>query len=277
MGNSAFATGSYSNASGDVSSAFGYQTTANGANSWAAGKQSRASGYLSTTFGWATVARGHGCFAIGNFNDSISTAIPNDTAAMNPMFIVGNGKSNIQRSNAMVVLFNGNAGLGVNNPSSKLEIRNGTLGFSCASKKFELSYDSANNYFYIDEYGFGKRLAIKNGNVGICTTNPVATLDVNGSAKIGNKGTVINNVQTGEFTAGSGGATGVNSYTINFPVAYTTIPKVNVTVKNGNNSDMFLTTVKTVSTSQIIVNVYRIDILGGSWGTGVYIDWMAWE
>jgi hypothetical protein len=89
--------------------------------------------------------------------------------------------------NRMTVSNSGNVGINIINPSSKLEIR-GALGFSSVSKRWEMSYDSTNGYFYIDEYGSGRRLYIKNGgNVGINTSNPQATLDVNGDVNIQNK------------------------------------------------------------------------------------------
>ncbi len=81
----------------------------------------------------------------------------------------------------------GNVGINLNNPGSKLEIR-GALGFSSTTKKWEMNYDSTAGYFYIDEFGAGRRFYIKNGgNVGINTNNPQTTLDVNGDINIENK------------------------------------------------------------------------------------------
>ncbi len=87
----------------------------------------------------------------------------------------------------MIVANNGNVGINVINPSSKLEVR-GALGFSSTTKKWEMSYDSTNQYFYIDEFGASRRLYIKNGgNVGINQANPQTTLDVNGDVNIQNR------------------------------------------------------------------------------------------
>ncbi len=81
----------------------------------------------------------------------------------------------------------GNVGINLTNPGSKLEIR-GALGFSSTTKKWEMNYDSTAGYFYIDEFGAGRRFYIKNGgNVGINTNNPQTTLDVNGDLNIENK------------------------------------------------------------------------------------------
>jgi|GEM_PF-3012733 len=56
-----------------------------------------------------------------------------------------------------------------------VEISNGNLRISNAAdnKSYDLAYDAGGDYFYIDEYGAGRRLAIKNGgNVGIGNLNP---------------------------------------------------------------------------------------------------------
>lgn len=67
----------------------------------------------------------------------------------------------------MIVTNNGNIGINVINPSSKLEVR-GALGFSSTTKRWEMNYDSTNQYFYIDEFGAGRRFYIRNGgNTGI--------------------------------------------------------------------------------------------------------------
>jgi hypothetical protein len=114
-----------------------------------------------------------------------------------------------QSQHRMTISNNGNVGIGLINPSSKLEIR-GALGFSSTTKRWEMSFDSTGNYFYIDEYGAGRRLFIANGgNVGIGTATPAAKLDVNGDLNVetrillnnspGNAGQVI-------MSAGSGNA-----------------------------------------------------------------------
>ncbi len=41
--------------------------------------------------------------------------------------------------------------------------------------------------------------------------------------------------------------------------------------------DLFAVSVRTISTTQFAVNVYRIDNGGGSWGQWIKIDWFAWE
>lgn len=108
--------------------------------------------------------------------------------------------------NRMTVSNSGNVGINIINPSSKLEIR-GALGFSSVSKRWEMSYDSTNGYFYMDEYGSARRFYIKDGgNVGIGVANPLTKLDVAGSIKIGNS----NVTEPGSIRYNSGKFEGYN-------------------------------------------------------------------
>lgn len=113
----------------------------------------------------------------------------------------------------MTITNGGNIGIGLTNPSAKLELR-GALGFSSTTKRWEMNYDSTAGYFYIDEFGSGRRLAIKNGgNVGINTTNPQKTLDVNGDVNIQNKIFLNNSTGNNGQVLTSGGPSGSPSWT----------------------------------------------------------------
>lgn len=90
--------------------------------------------------------------------------------------------NNFQR---MTITNGGNVGINMTNPGSKLEIR-GALGFSSTTKKWEMNYDSTAGYFYIDEFGIGRRFFIKDGgNIGIGQSNP--TVPLNFASTLGNK------------------------------------------------------------------------------------------
>ncbi|MGE0480019.1 MAG: hypothetical protein AB7Q17_06050 [Phycisphaerae bacterium] len=69
----------------------------------------------------------------------------------------------------------GNVGIGTGNPATKLHIQDGRvrIGNTIDNKNWEFAYDDVANYFYIDEFGAGRRFVIENGgHVGIGTTDP---------------------------------------------------------------------------------------------------------
>jgi hypothetical protein len=140
IGDYSTAMGLYSDANGDYSTAMGYSTNAIGDYSTAMGLYSDAKGNSSTAMGFNTtanggastvmgnytIANGYSSLAIGMFNDSLITAqtLINTTT---PLFIIGNGNSTIDRSNALVVLKNGNVAIGDNgSPVNRLHITGGT-------------------------------------------------------------------------------------------------------------------------------------------------------
>ncbi|RLD19240.1 MAG: hypothetical protein DRI69_08775 [Bacteroidetes bacterium] len=119
---STFASGFQSIASGNFSTAMGRTTTASGYGSSALGVASKALGHSSTamsfhtkavgssatSFGLITQANGYASLVMGLYNDTI-VAPQYVPGPLNPLFIIGNGTSEIARSNAMVVRQDGAA------------------------------------------------------------------------------------------------------------------------------------------------------------------------
>ncbi len=99
------ALGSNNDATGFGATAIGVSNKARNTNSFAAGYGSEATGYYSTAFGNNTFARAYGSFVIGQYNlisgDS-STWVNTD-----PLFVVGNGLNDSNRSNALTISKNG--------------------------------------------------------------------------------------------------------------------------------------------------------------------------
>jgi 6-phosphogluconolactonase (cycloisomerase 2 family) len=96
-----------------------------------------------------------------------------------------------------------------------------------------------------------------------------------GGLKVGITGTTLSLVQSGEATLG-GGSAGVNVYTIVFTSTFSAAPNVLVTLHGENYNDVFAVTTRNITTSQFQVNVYRVDVPGGSWLQNLKLDWIAW-
>ncbi|MCX7551854.1 tail fiber domain-containing protein [Xanthomarina sp. F2636L] len=128
MGRSTVASGRFSTAmgleseaSGDYSTAMGNNTTASRSNSTAMGYNTTASGYYSTAMGYNTTASGSYSIAMGNNTtayDNSSTAVgkynrysDSFPISLKRLFMVGNGTSDSDRTNAFTVYENGNASL----------------------------------------------------------------------------------------------------------------------------------------------------------------------
>lgn len=105
-GADALAVGSSAQATGQNAAAVGWNTTASGENSVAVGDH--------------VTAQGFGQFIAGAYNiPQGNRSISNDTDAL---FVVGNGRDEMHRSNAVTVLRNGNIGIGTASPSAKLDV-----------------------------------------------------------------------------------------------------------------------------------------------------------
>lgn len=143
MGLESFSTGDISLAigegvvsSGYLSSAFGEYTEASGDASVSMGTNSVASGYTSFSIGINSIASGGSSFSSGNSNTSKSfsetamglynsdyTPISIDGwQATDRLFVIGNGQSDGNRSDALVILKNGNTGFGTSTPDTTLHL-----------------------------------------------------------------------------------------------------------------------------------------------------------
>ena len=107
-GDYSFAAGQYTTAQGDYSFAAGYKSEANGPSSVAMGSLANASGGISTALGSNTITNAFASTVIGYNNLPITGTVENSPIAGSPVFIIGNGTDNITgRSNAYVLYNDG--------------------------------------------------------------------------------------------------------------------------------------------------------------------------
>ncbi len=219
-GHSSFATGLSSHAIGNYSTAMGDHAISKGHNSTSIGTHANSSGDYSTAFGLATGARGRYSTAmgvntvalsgfetaIGRFNTIYTPADSTGWSASDRLFVIGNGTSESNRSDAFTVFKNGNIrtqGSIISEALNGFRIRGesyGTIMRSSTSSFWILATDEGNpdggfnslRPFRVElntgdvRIGNNTLNVEHGGNVGIGTTNPTDKLHVNGTARIGN-------------------------------------------------------------------------------------------
>ena len=115
----AIAIGWNSDARGQASIALG-PSDAYGYNSFSTGWVTEARGNYSSTFGYQTNSYSYASMALGRFN-----VISGDSASWrsgDPIFMIGDGTSNSNRSNSFMIQKNGQTAIGYNDPISMLHV-----------------------------------------------------------------------------------------------------------------------------------------------------------
>jgi hypothetical protein len=127
MGQGTYAGGAHSTAMGEFTTAVGAHSTAMGQDTYASGeystamgKDTEAIGDFSMAMGESTRASGAYSTAMGRYN--IGGGSSNIWIEADPLFEIGNGTSNLDRSNALTVLKNGKVGIGRIPLTNKLEV-----------------------------------------------------------------------------------------------------------------------------------------------------------
>lgn len=150
-GISSTSMGSVTTASGITSTAMGSVTIASGDYSTAMGSRTIGSGNYSTAMGYETYSKAYASLSIGQYNDSINSSSKTNWIADDPVFIIGNGLSDITRSNAITVLKNAKTGINMSDPVALLDIKglDGTINRHIRLEATSSS-NSANIYYNND-------------------------------------------------------------------------------------------------------------------------------
>ncbi|MCF8222747.1 MAG: hypothetical protein K9J25_06330 [Bacteroidales bacterium] len=103
--NGGFAVGIYNDATAYGATSIGLSNQSVNTSSFAAGFESFASGPYATAIGNNLYAKSYGSFVIGQFNEVVGDST--EWRATDPLFIVGNGLNDSNRSNALTINKNG--------------------------------------------------------------------------------------------------------------------------------------------------------------------------
>ena len=125
-GHGATAMGWLTKSRGQDATAMGHWTIADGVGSTAMCIHTHAIGNGATAMGYATSAHSWASLVIGQFNDTTYTS-SEYWVLEDPVFVIGNGINNANRSNAMTVLKNGNVGIATISPLEKLHVDGNAL------------------------------------------------------------------------------------------------------------------------------------------------------
>jgi len=187
------AWGSGTNATGIQSTSWGQTTTASGLRSTAWGWDNAASGAQSTAFGVQNTAPSFVETVLGRFSTNYT---PSSSTAWNSndrLFVIGNGTSNTNRSNAVTVLKNGNVGMGTDAPQATVHIE-GSLRYEDGQEAEGrvLVSDNDGNAVWTESVGFS---CIRTTPVTLAAGNAIVF-----NFAFHNRGSAYN-LTTGEFTA----------------------------------------------------------------------------
>lgn len=281
------------NRSGNANSGLGFNALLNnqtGNGNTAAGAQA----LLSLTGGSGNIALGY--LAGGNITGSSNIDIGNiGVAGENNAIRIGT--PGIQNTTYIAGSLNGNGG-GLTNLNAG-NLASGTIPLALLPSAVVTNNDSnVTLNGVLSVVNAGTAFTITPGQLNGVTSNNCVTLDINGfHNKLGiwdnlyvSDGVYANGLQIGGGTAVSviqsgqaimpSSSTVETNFTITFPTAFSSSPKILVTVANDpawqGVNDTFVASVSSNSPSAFRVNVVRVDAATG-WSQQLRINWQAWQ
>jgi hypothetical protein len=197
-GHFSFAAGYSNDATANYSIAIGRDATASNENAVAIGNTPIASGYASLAMGDWTIASGRISTAMGNrtnapsayetvfgrYNSDYTPSSTTDWIATDRLFVVGNGATDVAKSNALTILKNANTTIGgsltLNGNGTNTSI---TLPTSRGANGQVLTSDGSGNTSWATPAASqwttsGSNIYFNTGNIGIGTTSPGSKLTI---------------------------------------------------------------------------------------------------
>jgi hypothetical protein len=181
--------GKNTKAFGLSSTAWGEATEAHSQNSTAWGTGTKAFGWYSTAAGGFTTAHSAYEMVFGHYNTEYTPGSAWSWVPGDRLFVIGNGTSSVNRSDAIVVLKSGNTGIGTSTPGESLEV-DGNIHVSGGNRTI---FNRSNNSLAFGTNNI-ERMRITNlGNMGVGTTSPNESLEVDGNIHVsGGNRTIFN-------------------------------------------------------------------------------------
>jgi len=97
------------------------------------GKDNHSEGNYTSVFGKGLEAQSYCSTIFGQYAEP-TTGSSTTWSTNDPLFVIGNGTSNSNRSNAITILKNGNMGFGTSAPHAAIEIESGDVYLKDSSK-----------------------------------------------------------------------------------------------------------------------------------------------
>ena len=215
-------------------------------------------------------------------------------------FVPAGGRFSIRQNGydgteVMTVTGGGNVGIGTTTPGAKLEIKGGDVLLKAAAEDagdiiFQNSSGTQKGRIWSEpaaggglHFSSGDNTPDINinasGNVGIGILAPIAKLDVGGTFRLGENGSIFSNIRGGRAQIGPHGE-GVPFFSqIGFGVPFPSPPSVIVTVRaQGNRSDIFAVVTSEITNEGFRAYIRRLDSgLSNAWAQNLELDWFAWE
>ena len=159
------AWGSSTIASRGQSTAWGINTESAGTGATTWGRQTFASGHYSTAFGRHNQALSYCETAIGLYNTIYTPMSSNSFNSIDRLFVVGNGTSETNRSDALVILKDGSMGIATSDPQSGLHLLHSN---NSSIDGFRIENSNSNDYtrLHVSSSNGNLRLYSNNGLIG---------------------------------------------------------------------------------------------------------------